>query len=48
VKVSGDGAKMTRNSNLVVFSFALLDQGGTVMSSTGIVMLIITMFNIHT
>lgn len=35
VKLSGDGAALTHNSGLVVFSFSLLDDGHAVMSSSG-------------
>lgn len=35
VKLSGDGAALTHNSGLVVFSFSLLDDGQAVMSSSG-------------
>lgn len=35
IKVSGDGAKMTRNSNFVLISFSILQLGESVMSSKG-------------
>jgi hypothetical protein len=35
VKVSGDGAKMTRLTNFIVISFSVLNLGETVMSSKG-------------
>ena len=36
VKISGDGAKMTRLTNFIIISFAILNAEGTVMSSKGI------------
>ena len=35
VKLSGDGAKMTRSSNFILISFALLDSSEDVMSAKG-------------
>lgn len=35
VKISGDGAKMSRITNFVVLSFALLSEGEKVMSTKG-------------
>lgn len=35
VKISGDGAKMSHNSNLFVVSFSLLDDGQSCLSSSG-------------
>lgn len=35
IKVSGDGARMTRNSNYVLLSFSVLQTGESVMSSKG-------------
>jgi hypothetical protein len=39
VKISGDGAKMTRLTNFVIISFSILNAEGTVMSSKGISLL---------
>jgi hypothetical protein len=36
VKISGDGAKMTRLTNFVIISFSILNAEDTVMSSKGI------------
>lgn len=35
VKISGDGAKMSRITNFVVLSFSLLSEGEKVMSTKG-------------
>lgn len=35
MKISGDGAKMSRIANFIVLSFALLSDGEKVMSSKG-------------
>ena len=35
VKISGDGARMTRNSSFILLSFSLLQAGDDVMSSSG-------------
>ena len=35
VKISGDGAKMSRLTNFVVLSFCLLSEGEKVMSAKG-------------
>ena len=35
VKVSGDGAKMTRLTNFIVISFSIVNYEETVMSSKG-------------
>jgi hypothetical protein len=35
VKVSGDGAKMTRFTNFIVISFSVLNVEETIMSSKG-------------
>ena len=35
IKISGDGAKMSHTSNLFVFSFSLLDDGQSYLSSSG-------------
>ena len=35
VKISGDGARMTRNSSFILLSFFLLQAGDGVMSSSG-------------
>ena len=35
VKISGDGARMTRNSNYILLSFALIQTGNKVMSAGG-------------
>ena len=35
VKISGDGARMTRNSSFILLSFSLLQAGDGVMSSSG-------------
>lgn len=35
VKISGDGAKMSRLTNFVVLSFSLLSEGEKVMSTKG-------------
>ena len=35
VKISGDGAKMTRVTNFVVLSFSVLSEGEKVMSAKG-------------
>lgn len=35
VKISGDGARMTRNSSFILLSFALLQTGNEVMSAGG-------------
>ena len=35
VKISGDGAKMTRLTNFILLSFSLLNEGEEVMSSKG-------------
>jgi hypothetical protein len=36
VKISGDGAKMTRSTNFIIISFSILNAEDTVMSSKGI------------
>ena len=36
VKISGDGAKMTRLTNFIIISFSILNAEDTVMSSKGI------------
>lgn len=36
VKLSGDGAKMTRVTSFVILSFSILDDKDSVMSSKGI------------
>ena len=35
VKISGDGAKMSRNTNYIVLSFAVLNEGEEVLTSKG-------------
>jgi hypothetical protein len=35
IKISGDGAKMTNNSNFILLSFAILQTGESVMSAKG-------------
>ena len=35
VKISGDGARMTRNSSFILMSFALLHSDGEVMAAKG-------------
>ena len=35
IKISGDGAKMTNNANFILFSFAILRTGESVMSAKG-------------
>ena len=35
IKISGDGARMTRNSSFILMSFALLDLGDDVMAAKG-------------
>ena len=35
VKISGDGAKMSHTSTLFVFSFSLVDDGQSCLSSSG-------------
>lgn len=39
IKISGDGARMSHSSSLLVFSFSILDQVQHVLSSTGTVKL---------
>ena len=36
VKIAGDGPKMTRLTNFIIISFAMLNAEDTVMSSKGI------------
>ena len=36
VKISGDGARMTRNSNYIIMSFSILQKEEELMSSRGI------------
>ena len=35
VKISGDGARMTRNSNYIIMSFSILQKEEELMSSRG-------------
>jgi hypothetical protein len=35
IKISGDGAKMSRNTGFVVLSFSILSEGDKVMSTKG-------------
>ena len=35
VKISGDGARMTRNSNYIILSFSILQKEDELMSSRG-------------
>ena len=37
VKISGDGARMTRNSNYIIMSFSILQKEEELMSSRGAV-----------
>ena len=38
VKISGDGAKMTRLTNFIIISFSILNAEDTVMSSKGMLL----------
>jgi hypothetical protein len=42
VKISGDGAKMTRLTNFIIISFSILNAEDTVMSSKGMILLFLT------
>ena len=35
IKINGDGARMTRNSNFILLSFSILQTGESVMSAKG-------------
>ena len=35
IKISGDGARMTRNSSFILMTFALIDLGDDVMAAKG-------------